>query len=124
MEHTTDRFQHSIAGSANTGALRKFYKLYSIDKDLEAKRLERLKASGTGRVIGGRSLWGGLFDVLLERYHWTFEYLIWGISYTNVQMLLSDSVQVFYGDKANESSTVISADNPKNMSYIMNLVND
>jgi len=70
-------------------------------------------------------LWGGLFDVLLEKYGWTFNYLIWEISYTNVQMLLSDSIQTFSntGKDKSANETKISGDDTKNNEFIMSLIN-
>ncbi|MDR1161272.1 MAG: hypothetical protein LBK45_02940 [Tannerellaceae bacterium] len=53
------------------------------------------------------------------------EYLLWGISYTNVQMLLADAVQVYYGDiGSSDNKNVISADDPRNAEFIMKMAND
>lgn len=34
-------------------------------------------------VFGGKSIWGALIDAACERYGWTFDYVVWGISYNN-----------------------------------------
>ena len=63
----------------------------------------------------------------MSKYHWTLDYILWGISFLNVQMLLADSIQVFYGTSGakGDSGMKISGDNPANMEYIMStLVND
>lgn len=60
------------------------------------------------RVIGGRSIWGSLLDTVLQKYHWTLEYLLWGISFQNVRMLLSDTVSTTTEEE------VINADDPRN----------
>jgi hypothetical protein len=53
------------------------------------------------------------------------DYLLWGVSYTNVQMLLSDSVQVYYGDIGSFGcKNVISADDPRNAGLIMSMINE
>ena len=54
------------------------------------------------------------------------EYILWGISFQNIHMILGDSVQVFYSgsDKGGKNGRVISADDPANMEFIMNEVND
>jgi len=76
-------------------------------------------------VIGGRSIWGAIIEPLAKNYHWTIDYILWGISFLNVQMLSSDAVQVFYGSgKDGKGGSVISADNPANWEFIMNEVND
>jgi hypothetical protein len=52
------------------------------------------------------------------------EYLLWGVSYMNVQMLLSDSVQVYYGDiGSSDNKNVISADDPRNADFIRGIIN-
>jgi len=51
--------------------------------------------NGTSRVIGGSSLWGYLIDTLLNKYHWTFDYLLWGISYLNLNLLIIDTICVY-----------------------------
>lgn len=68
--------------------------------------------SGSNRVIGGRSIWGGLIDVVLQKYHWTYDYLLWGISYQNVQMLLADNMSTTTEEE------VIDADDPNNRERI------
>lgn len=68
--------------------------------------------SGSNRVIGGRSIWGSLLDVVIQKYHWTLEYLLWGISYQNVQMLLADGIST------TEEEETIDADDPRNRDKI------
>jgi len=66
-------------------------------------------------VIGGRSIWGSLFDVVLQKYHWTLEYLLWGISFQNVQMLIADTMSTTTEEE------VINADDPRNKRRIEEL---
>lgn len=81
-----------------------------------------MKVSKSGRDIGGRSLWGNLFDVVLEKYHWTFEYMLWGISYVNVHMLLSDSIYHSIGSEKRsdqkDNDETINADDPRNIDKV------
>lgn len=54
---------------------------------------------------------------MLEKYHWTFEYVVWGISYMNLQMLLADSREYFTdfsGQEGKKDEEVIKADDPSN----------
>ena len=71
--------------------------------------------SGSNRVIGGRSIWGSLLDVVLQKYHWTLDYLLWGISFQNIQMLLADTMSTTTEEE------VINADDPRNKKRIEEL---
>jgi len=53
-----------------------------------------------------------LIDVVLQKYHWTYDYLLWGISYQNVQMLLADNMSTTTEEE------VIDADDPNNRERI------
>lgn len=68
-----------------------------IDKELQRMN-EVLKAKQSNNTFqfGGKSVYGTLIDNACERYGWTFDYVVWGISYTNLQMLLKDSVKSVY----------------------------
>jgi hypothetical protein len=46
-------------------------------------------------VIGGRSIWGNTFHVLIEKFGWTLDYILWGISFVNIQMILLDAPEYF-----------------------------
>jgi len=80
--------------------------------------------------FGGKTAYGLLIDTACERYGWTYEYVLWGISFVNLQMLLADRVQTVYltddekkkipknllsGDK------VINADDKRNMEQILSM---
>lgn len=53
--------------------------------------------------MGGRSLWGSFLDAACERYKWTFDYVMWEISYVNLMMMLSDAVSIDYDTDNNTS---------------------
>lgn len=46
--------------------------------------------------MGGRSPWGSFLDAACERYKWTFDYVMWEISYVNLMMMLNDAVSIDY----------------------------
>lgn len=75
-----------------------FCKHLGIDKEKEAmmKVLKAKKENGNTFTFGGKSVWGAMIDVLCERYHWTLDYIMWGISYSNIRMLLEDKVNTIY----------------------------
>ena len=103
MEHQAGGLQHNTACRFDAGALRKFYRLYQIDKDLADKQAESVKAGGSGRVIGGRSLWGNTFYLLMKEFGWSLDYILWGISFANIQMILSDTTDYFPDAKKKEN---------------------
>ena len=43
-----------------------------------------------GSFFGGKTIWGTLIDAACERYGWTFDYVVWGISYNNLTLMLKD----------------------------------
>ena len=68
-----------------------------------------------------------MFDIVLEKYHWTFDYLLWGISYVNVHMLLSDSIYHAIDSSKHkdfEDEDNINADDPNNINKIRELINN
>ena len=74
--------------------------------DVESKRLSgvlkiksRSKEKGS-LSFGGKSIWGTLIDAACERYGWTYEYVLWGISFSVLQLLMEDHVKtVFLSDE-------------------------
>lgn len=47
-------------------------------------------------TIGASTEYGNLIDRAAERYGWTMEYIVWGISYANLILLLADSPVTIY----------------------------
>lgn len=73
---------------------------YKIDK--ESKRLsDVLKVKNDSKdngslSFGGKSIWGTLIDAACERYGWSYEYILWGISFPVLQLLLADYIKTVY----------------------------
>lgn len=71
--------------------------------DTETEDMKRVSAARSSKntfVFGGKSVWGSLIDVACERYKWTFDYVLWGISYSNLTLLLKDKItQVYLTDE-------------------------
>lgn len=66
-----------------------------------------------------------MIDTACQRYGWTFEYVVWGISYANLQLLLADSVtSIYLSDEERkrvnipQDRDIINADDPANMAKI------
>ena len=85
----------------NDDAVSKICKDTGIDK--ETKRMtevNRCKDTKNTFVFGGKTIWGNLIDTACERYGWSFEYVLWGISYNNLTLMLKDKIaSVFLSDE-------------------------
>ena len=73
-------------------------KQFFMDKDAENMgKVMRVKQKDKGTIsFGGRSIWGALIDNACERYGWSYQYVLWGISYSNLQLLLADQIRTVY----------------------------
>ena len=82
-------------------------------------------------MFGGLSQFGTLLDAACERYGWTKEYVVWGIDYTSLRLMLSDKItSVYVTDEelkkipksiSQKNEEVIKADDAKNMNTIKNM---
>lgn len=65
----------------------------------EAERMTKINAAkkASGQFIfGGKTIWGSLIDAACERYGWTFDYVVWEISYSNLTLMLKDKITSIY----------------------------
>ena len=88
-------------------------KQFGIDKESERlARVMKAKQAGNNTLsFAGKSLWGTLIDNACERYGWTYQYVIWGISYSNLQLLLADHVKTVFLTDEERKRLHISTDN-------------
>lgn len=74
-----------------------YVKHLKLDKeDDRMKQVMSVKQDRNSFTFGGKSVYGSLIDTACERYGWTMDYVVWGISFTNLQLLLKDSVKTIY----------------------------
>lgn len=73
-------------------------KQYFMDKEAEnMDKVMRVKKQDRSTLsFGGRSVWGTLIDTACERYGWSYQYVLWGISYANLQLLFADQIRTVY----------------------------
>ncbi len=81
--------------------------------------------------FGGKTIYGTLIDMACERYGWEYDYVIWGISLVNLQLILADRIQNIYltddekknvqSSLLNEDRNVINADDKANMEQILSM---
>ena len=68
-----------------------------IDKELERmKEVSKCKKNKNTFQFGGVSIYGSIIDQACERYGWTFDYVVWEISFMNLQLMLKDSIKSVY----------------------------
>lgn len=111
----------------------KFTKYLGIDKENELKsKVGRLKNDkGNTLTFGGKSTYGSLIDFACERYGWSYDYVVWGISYNNLRMMISDSTNSIYLSdderkklRIPKDRTIIDADDKNNLAKIKKLFKD
>ena len=82
--------------------------------DAESNRLSKvIKAKGESKStidFGGKSIWGTMIDSACERYGWTFDYVLWGISFSNLKLMLSDHIKTVFLSEAERKKAHISTD--------------
>ena len=82
-------------------------------------------------TFGGQSVFGSLIDAACERYGWTKEYVVWGIDYTSLRLMLADKINSVYctddemkkipAKLRSQSGAVLNADDKKTMEQIKNM---
>lgn len=75
--------------------------LHHLGIEKEQERLStvmRVKAKSDKNSLsfGGKSVFGSLIDAACERYGWTKEYVVWGIDYASLRLMLADKVNSVY----------------------------
>ena len=100
----------------------------------EAERLRKVSAYKKNDVptFGGKTLFGQLVDPAIERYGWTYEYAVWGISYAALTALMADKVtSLVLTDEERKkvpkrllnNEGAISGDDPRNWAKIKEIMN-
>lgn len=108
-------------------------KFYGIDKERErtAKIMTYKEPSNSTFTVGGKSIYGTVIDEACSRYGWTFDYVMWGISMTNLYTLLADRINTIHLTdkeakrcKVSRDGTTIDANDPKNKNFLKRLFQD
>lgn len=78
-------------------ALEDIIKVAGIDKEQERmSKVSAAKDSKNQYVFGGKTVWGTMIDAACERYGWSFDYVVWEISYNNLTLMLKDKITSIY----------------------------
>lgn len=104
---------------------------FGIDKErAERARIAKIKKDSSSITFGGNSTYGTLIDFACKRYGWTMDYVVWGISYANLKMLMADAITTIYLSEDERKQLgmnvgeVINADDPKNKNLIRQMLNE
>lgn len=58
--------------------------------------------------------------MVCAKYGWTLHYVLWEISYLNLQMMLADAIAVDYeAENSQKNRKIINADDPSNTEAIL-----
>ena len=111
--------------------IEEFLRYFGIDEDRAMKaKISKIKGEGSSITFGGKSIYGLLIDFACQRYGWTMDYVIWGISYVNLNMLFADAITTVYlSDEERRKlgrgdGKVINADDPGNRDLIRQMISE
>jgi len=103
---------------------------YGIDKERDTvRRIVRYKSEKGSLSFCGRTIYGTMIDSACERYGWTLDYVVWGISFTNLKMMTADATVSMYLSPDDQRKLHVSADrevidatDPKNFEKIRQIL--
>lgn len=109
-----------------------FIKHSGIDKDKKTlERIAKFKSEKGNLSFCARTVYGSIIGPACEKFGWTLDYVVWGIGYTNLKMLLADAQVSVYLSKEDMKSLRVSSDreiidagDPRNIERIKQLLND
>lgn len=99
-----------------------------VEEQENLRSVAKVKNTKNSLSFGGRTIYGTLIDAACERYGWTYDYTVWGISYSNLRLLTNDKISsVFVTDDElkkihiKRKEEIIKADDPKNIERILSM---
>lgn len=98
---------------------------------IEQRRISELRGSKGCITFGGNSTYGTLIDCACQRYGWTMDYVVWGISFVNLKMLMADSITTIHLSEEEmktlnivDKKDIINADDPKNKDLVRKMIDE
>lgn len=73
-------------------------------------KIAKYKADGGNYSFGARTAYGSIIGPACAKFGWSLDYVVWGIGYTNLQMLLADEHVSVYLNKEDRKKLRISPD--------------
>ena len=102
-----------------------------ITKENERMRRVASYKKNDTPMFGGKTIFGQLVDPACERYGWTYEYAVWGISYAALTALTADKVtSIILTEEEKkgvpkhllDTEDAISGDDPRNWAKVKQLM--
>lgn len=88
-----------------------YIRYLGLDKErVLREKIAKYKNDGNNISFGGLSTYGALIDFACSRYGWSVDYVVWGISYANLKMLIADCTSSIHLTKEEQKELHISAD--------------
>lgn len=88
-----------------------YIKELGIGREIERmNKAQKVKKQSNTLIFCGVSVWGNLIDPIAERYGWTLDYILWGISFANIRMLMADRRKEVYLTDEERKKAHISTD--------------
>jgi len=107
-----------------------FVSYYGLDVERKDQaKIAKVKNKGGNTVsFGGKSPYGAIIGTVCERFGWSFDYVVWSISYTRLRMLLADAANsVYLSDEEKKAARihageeVLDMDDPKSWAKIKSM---
>lgn len=73
-------------------------------------KIAKYKSDEGNILLGARTAYGSIIGPACEKFGWTMDYVVWGIGYTNLNMLLADEQVSVYLSKEDRKRLRISTD--------------
>lgn len=90
---------------------KQFIKLSGLDHDKkDLSKIAKLKSDSGNICFGAKTAYGSFIAPACEKFGWTLDYVVWGISLTNLEMLLADASTSVYLSKEERKQLKISTD--------------
>lgn len=67
-----------------------------FEEEKRMRKVMKAKDDRSSIVFGGKTIWGNIIDAACERYGWTFDYVVWHISFANLTLMMKDKVTTIY----------------------------
>lgn len=120
----TDNIATCVMLILSMDSIEQYVTHFKLDVEREDKlAIQRVRDSKNSKTFGGHSVWGAILDTACSKYGWTIDYILWDISYINLQMMLQDAINTVYlTDEDIKSLGVLPseyADDPENADKIL-----
>lgn len=88
-----------------------FIKASGLEHDKrDLAKISKLKEDTGSISFGAKTAYGSFIGPACEKFGWSLEYVVWGVSLTNLEMLLADAVTSVYLTKEERKKLRISTD--------------